>query len=215
MTGPQRLLTLLAVISAGVHLLAEYFGPPIVIYIFKPLTMLFIIAIAVTGIRRSRSFYAFIVLTGLLFSLAGDVFLMLPSNMFIQGLAGFLIGHIFYILAFSKGTRPRMNSLSWLPFLVYGTAIAGFMLPYLKEMTVPVLIYIFIILTMGWRAYERWAQFRTGEAGLAFIGAVLFIISDSALGINRFRLTFEPSALVVLITYYFAQWFIARSVSKA
>jgi len=203
----------LAVISACIHLLSEYFGPQILIYVFKPLTMIFIISIAIIGMRKNRSFYAYLILTGLAFSLAGDIFLMLPSNMFLQGLVSFLIGHVFYILAFSWGMRLNVKSFSWLPFLIYGLLISGYMLPSLKEMTVPVLIYIFIILAMGWRAYERWTQIRIRGAGLAFIGAILFIISDSALGINRFSSPFDLSALVVLSTYFSAQWFIAQSVS--
>ncbi|MCJ7682926.1 MAG: lysoplasmalogenase, partial [Desulfobacteraceae bacterium] len=198
MSRSQRILTLLAGISACIHLLSEYFGPQILIYVFKPLTMIFIISIAVIGISKNRSFYAFIILIGLLFSLAGDIFLMLPTNMFIQGLVSFLIGHIFYILAFSKSMRLNVKSFSWLSFLIYGLLISWYMLPSLKEMTVPVLIYIFIILAMGWRAYERWTQIRIRGAGLAFIGAILFIISDSALGINRFTLPFDLSALIVL-----------------
>ncbi|MBI4763489.1 MAG: hypothetical protein HY787_02635 [Deltaproteobacteria bacterium] len=40
----------------------------------------------------------------------------------------------------------------------------------------------------------------------------MFIASDTALGINRFRFPFEWSTLIVLGTYFPAQWFIARSV---
>jgi uncharacterized membrane protein YhhN len=214
MSKSQKILTLLAAISAFVHILSEYFGPQIVIYIFKPLTMIFIISIAIMGMRKNRSFYAYFILAGLAFSLAGDIFLMLPSNMFIQGLVSFLIGHILYILAFSWGMRSGLKSLSWIPYLAYGLLISLFMLPSLEDMTIPVLIYIIIILTMGWRAYERWTQTRIRGAGLAFIGAILFIISDSALGINRFTLPFELSALVVLGTYFIAQWLIARSINN-
>lgn len=214
MTKIQWILTISAGISACLHILSEYFGPQFFVYIFKPLTMIFIIGIACTGMKGNRSFYAYIILTGLIFSLAGDIFLMLPANMFIQGLVSFLIGHILYILAFSRGTKLRTKSLTWLPFLFYGVLIFGFMLPSLREMAIPVLIYILAILTMGWRAVERWAQTRTRESGLAFIGAILFIISDSALGVNRFSLPFDLSALVVMATYFSAQWCIARSVKK-
>ncbi len=207
-----RILTWLAAISAVVLILSETFDHPILIYVFKPLTMIFIAAGALPGIRRSPLFYGFCVLLGLLFSLIGDILLMLPSDLFIQGLVSFLIAHLFYILAFSKGLSLRLKNLSWLPFLFFGILIYGFMLPSLKEMTVPVLVYMLVILIMGWRAYERWSQRKTREAMSALIGAILFIVSDTALGINRFRLPFELSTLVVLGTYFPAQWFIARSV---
>ena len=213
MSKSQRFLSVLAGISAFVHVLSEYLGPQILIYIFKPLTMIFIISIAIIGMRKNRSFYAFLILAGLVFSLAGDIFLMLPSDMFMQGLVSFLIGHIFYILAFSWGMRSGIKSFSWIPYLVYGVLISWYMLPSLEAMTVPVLIYIIVILTMGWRAYERWTQTRIRGAGLAFIGAILFIVSDSALGINRFTLPFDLSTFVVLSSYFIAQWLFARSVS--
>ena len=76
----------------------------------------------------------------------------------------------------------------------------------------PVLAYIIVILFMGWRAWERWKQ--TGErlALLAFFGAILFIISDSVLAVNRFREHFETARALTLSTYFTAQWLIAFSI---
>lgn len=214
MSRSQLILTLSAVVSAAVLLLSETFGLRGMIYIFKTLTMVFIIALALIGMKGNRKFYGYFVLLGLLFSLMGDILLMLPSNLFVQGLVSFLIAHMFYIMAFSKDVNLRLKGLSWLPFLLFGILIYGFMLSSLKEMMIPVLAYMIVILIMGWRAYERWVQNKTRESKLALIGAVLFIISDSALGINRFRLPFEWSTLVVLGTYFPAQWFIALSVFR-
>jgi uncharacterized membrane protein YhhN len=212
MSSTKSILTWSAAVSAVVLLFSETFCIRVMVYIFKPLTMVFIIAMALTGLKGNRKFYGCFVLLGLLFSLLGDVLLMLPADLFVLGLVSFLIAHIFYIMAFSQGVDLRLNSLSWVPFLLFGVLIYGCMLPSLKEMTIPVLAYMVVILTMGWRAYERWGQNKTREAKRALIGAVLFIISDSALGINRFRFPFELSTLVVLGTYFPAQWFIAMSV---
>ena len=81
-------------------------------------------------------------------------------------------------------------------------------------MKAPVLVYIVVILVMGWRAWERWAGVRHRSALLAFFGAVLFIISDSVLGINRYRGHFEIARALNLSTYYAAQWLIALSIYK-
>ena len=40
-------LTLLAILSASLHIRAEYLGPRYHVYLFKPLTMVFILLIAV------------------------------------------------------------------------------------------------------------------------------------------------------------------------
>ncbi|MBI4763488.1 MAG: lysoplasmalogenase [Deltaproteobacteria bacterium] len=156
MSRSQLILTWSAAVSAAGLLFSETFGLRVLIYVFKPLTMVFIVAVALIGMKGDRKFYGTFVLLGLLFSLLGDILLMLPSNLFVQGLVSFLIAHLFYILAFSKGRNLRLKTLSWLPFLLLGVLIYGFMLPSLGEMTIPVLFYMIVILTMGWRAYTRW-----------------------------------------------------------
>jgi len=45
--------------------------------------------------------------------------------------------------------------------------------------------------------------------------AVLFVISDSALAINRFRGRYRSAQALILSTYFAAQWLIARSVPVA
>jgi len=47
---------------------------------------------------------------------------------------------------------------------------------------------------------------------LAAAGAVLFVLSDSALAWSRFRQPFAAAQLAVLGTYLPAQWLIALSV---
>ena len=45
--------------------------------------------------------YYYLLLVGLMFCLCGDVCLALPQDsMFVLGLVAFLVGHLFYILAF-------------------------------------------------------------------------------------------------------------------
>ena len=35
--------------------------------------------------------------------MAGDIFLMLPNDRFVAGLASFLVGHLAYVVAFTHG----------------------------------------------------------------------------------------------------------------
>lgn len=207
-------LTLLAIISASLHIRAEYRGPQYQIYLFKPLTMVFILLIAVVQAGQPDApLYKVAILAGLVFSLAGDVFLMLPSDRFIAGLVSFLIAHLLYITAFTSGTG---FGFSWrlLPCVIYGIAIFSILSPHLGKMQVPVVVYMVVILVMAWQAWERWSQ--TGQSGalLAFLGAVLFLISDSALAINRFRGGYQSAQALILSTYFAAQWLIALSVGQ-
>ena len=204
--------TLLALGSAIIHIRAEYLGPQYHVYLFKPLTMVFIILIGLLKMRENPSLYAYAIIVGLLCSVAGDVFLMLPSDQFVAGLVSFLVAHLFYIVAFSYNTRFRALSWSIVPFAIYGIVIFSILSAHLGEMKVPVLAYVVVILVMGWRAYERWVQTGQGAALLAFFGALLFIVSDSVLAINRFRGDFEIARALSLSTYFAAQWLIALSI---
>ena len=196
------------------HIRAEYLGPHYHIYLFKPLTMVFILLIAMSKARKAPVFYAYAIIGGLLCSMAGDIFLMLPSDQFIPGLVSFLVAHLFYIGAFTRGRRFRFSFWSLLPFVVYGILIFIFLSPGLKAMKLPVLAYIVVILMMGWQGWERWNDTGQRLALLAFFGTILFIISDSVLAINRFRQPFELARALTLSTYFTAQWMIAFSIKE-
>jgi uncharacterized membrane protein YhhN len=189
----------------------EYQGPAILIYIFKPLTMVFIISIAVLAKKPPNNRYKVAVIAGLLFSLMGDIFLMLPMDLFIAGLLSFLIAQLIYTYAFGSGRRFQFNFIIMLPFLIYGVLIYVILFPGLNGMEIPVAVYIVVILTMALTAWNQWSQKRTRWALLALIGAVLFVISDSILAINRFGEPFIAARALTLSTYYSAQWLISNS----
>jgi uncharacterized membrane protein YhhN len=204
------ILVLWVILSASIHIRAEYHGPRQYVYIFKPLTMVFILLIAILG-QAASPFYKYMILTGLVFSLAGDVFLMLPSDQFVAGLVAFLIAHLFYSAAFASEMSVLIG---WplIPFVIYGIVIYIILAPSLGKLKLPVLIYVVVILMMAWLAWERWNQ--TGQSGalLASIGAALFIISDTILAIDRFRGGVKLSRALNLTTYFAAQLLIAGSV---
>jgi len=206
------ILTLIAVCFALIHIRAEYLGPTYQIYIFKPLTMICIILIAVLNARRKLALYGIMIIAGLLCSLVGDIFLMLPAELFIAGLISFLVAHLFYIVAFIYGRPFQFSFWYLLPFLVYGVFIFIGLAPTLGKLKIPVLAYIIIILIMGWQAGERWRQLRHYTALLAFIGALLFIISDTVLAYNKFYEHLEFGRALNLGTYFLAQGLIAWSV---
>ncbi len=209
-----RVLTLLALVSAAIHIRAEYLGPLYIIYIFKPLTMIFILSTAILAARRNICFYTCAVIGGLLFSIAGDIFLMLPTDQFIAGLVSFLIAHLFYISAFSKGMKIRSSFFAAIVFILFGILIYSVLESYLGKMKLPVIAYVIVILVMGWRAWARYGQTRKRSALFAFLGAVLFIVSDSVLAFNRFREHFEIARALNLSTYFAAQWLMALSIWK-
>jgi uncharacterized membrane protein YhhN len=206
------LLTLLALGSAAIHIRAEYYGPRRHVYVFKPLTMVLIVLVALQAAEPVSSFYKAVILIALLFSMAGDIFLMLPTDRFVQGLVSFLIAHLFYIVAFAGESDYTVLAWTAIPLLVVGGVMLWLLWPTLGEMKPPVMVYMLVILAMGWQAINRWLETDQTGSGLAAFGALLFIASDSLLALNRFRKPFRASRLLVLSTYFSAQWLIALSV---
>jgi uncharacterized membrane protein YhhN len=207
-----RALSLLTLVSAALTVAAEYAGVRPAVYVFKPLTTILILLLAVTAPAKTGPFYQTAIIVGLVFSLAGDVFLMLPADLFVAGLASFLLAHCCYIAAFTSKTGLRSSALLALPFVIYVGAFFRLLLPHVGALRVPVIVYGLVLCAMAWRAGEAWRLGGEQRATWAFIGAVLFVISDSALAYNRFVSAFRSSSAVVLGTYFAAQWMIARSV---
>jgi uncharacterized membrane protein YhhN len=207
------LLILGTLVSGGLHIRAEYWGPRLHCYLFKPLTTTLILLLAWQQPNPITPFYRYAIVGGLALSLLGDVWLMLPTDRFLQGLVSFLLAHLFYIAAFAA--QSNFSSLwSLLPFLVYGVFILRWLWPTLGKLKGPVMLYMAVILIMGWQAWGQWQQTGQLRALWALCGALLFILSDSVLAFDHFRQRFPAARFVVLSTYYLAQLLIAASVGK-
>ncbi len=208
-------LTLMAIVSAIFHLRAEYLGPDWQIYVFKPLTMVIILLIAVRVEKPISSLYKRWITAALGLSLIGDVLLMLPADLFLPGLVVFLLAQVVYVAAFwLDSPHERGPKGAPIPYVFYGVIVFSLLLPGLNGMQIPVLFYVVVICLMGWLAFRRWWMLRNAAALLAAVGAACFIFSDTALAVNRFLQSFEAAPALVLISYYAAQWLLARSVES-
>lgn len=211
METPVLIISALAAISAFLAVRAEYLGPRTKVYLFKPLTVLLIILIALQQKNPTSQSYRIIIVAGLVFSLAGDIFLMLPRDRFIQGLFSFLLAHLCYIAAFITEGNRAVSTLILLPFLAFGALMLHALWPHLGKLRAPVVVYMLVILLMGWQAASRFLVTNQEGSLMAFMGALLFIASDSLLAVNRFKTGFRSAQALTLSTYFLAQWLIALS----
>ncbi len=207
-----NLLTVAALVSAGAYLWAASAGGEWQRYLLKPLTTLLILGIALSVVAPVSELYRWLVVAGLLFSMAGDIFLMLPHDLFVWGLVGFLIAHLLYIAAYCSRTGFRFTWWMLLPYLAYTLALLYFLWPTVGPMRIPVIVYGLVLMVMGWQAAEQWLALRDLSALLAMAGALLFMASDSVLAINKFRQPIANQTLIVMTTYWAAQLLIAWSV---
>jgi uncharacterized membrane protein YhhN len=203
-------------VSASLAVAAAWRRDRRTIYVFKPLTTLLILAATLGIFAPAAGPYRTLVLGGLALSLAGDVFLMLPGNRFIPGLASFLAAHIAYAWAFSLGVGFEPGQLPWLvPFAFFGIVVVLYLWRGLPDaaLKAAVVAYLLVIVVMAWRAAVRAQAPALAGSGLsAAAGACFFLASDSVLAVDRFRHPFRAAEPIVFATYWAAQLLIGLSV---
>ncbi len=178
------------------------------ILVFKLIPMILIIFLAFLSQSKNAIAYKTLVIIALIFCAFGDYTL----QWFIIGLSCFLVGHIFYIRAFLSSSEKITPLWMKLLLLIYGGSMMIWISITLYNsnqsiLSILVCAYIIVILTMGL------TSFKTGSI-YASIGAILFIISDSILAINKFISPIEYSHQLIMLTYYAAQIFIALSIAN-
>jgi uncharacterized membrane protein YhhN len=140
----------------------------------------------------------------------GDIFLMFREKYFMHGLIAFLISHFWYIGAFTLNNTPHSFLLCG-GFLILGSIIYKIISKNMTTLKIPVLIYTFTIAIMAWTAIELYLTTSSINYLYSAIGAILFMISDGVLAFNRFRQPIKQERIIVLSTYFMAQWLIAIS----
>lgn len=223
-------LIIIFAIIAGVEMSGEYLyhyhQQKVVLFASKPLLMPVLIGLLWVGTRFQTTFDK-LVLTGLIFGWLGDILLMFNDNdLFVFGLAAFLIGHIMYILAFANNIRKSgykasgMNRfiLALLP-LFYLVVLYGYLYPYIvnsetnKPFLIPVSVYAVTIVTMTLYALWRIGSSNRTSVALIITGAFVFIISDSLIAINKFVEPIPYANLFIMFTYCLAQlWIVTGSI---
>ena len=158
-----------------------------------------------TGVRDGHLLAAALAL-----SCVGDVLLHLGFRRYFGfGLGAFFFAHVAYILLFVRSwprpLRPRRLELLLVAAVIaYGVAVTGWLSSHLGGYSVPVIAYAIAITAMTVSAIL--AGFSTP---LVWMGAMLFVLSDSLIAAGRFRTAVPLAAYLIWPTYYLGQYGIA------
>ena len=150
-----------------------------------------------------------ILLTALFFSACGD--LLLAFDLFIYGVAAFLLAQLSYAIIFKSYWQGIYNrwQLSLL-LIIYMLVMVWLLIPNLGDLQLPVMAYFLAIATMGLLAVQSSLPMRW-----AVMGAVLFIISDSFIAINKFISPFPFESYWIMSSYYAAQFMLVTGFIKS
>ncbi|MEO7982700.1 MAG: lysoplasmalogenase [Bacteroidota bacterium] len=208
------LITLLADLT-GILLNNEWLQ-----YVSKPLIVPALIFYFLCLAEPRNYFSGKWIVFGLFFSWAGDVLLMFVTKneaFFLLGLASFLLAHIFYILFFQrviKQEKIKIKPLLVVIVVTYYAALIIWLYPNLLDMKVPVLVYGLVISTMFLLAMHMLFIGDKVAGKWMMAGALLFVLSDSTLAINKFYQPFEAAGIIIMLTYGFAQLFIVKGATS-
>ncbi len=203
---------LLLISASGLHLLSERKKNLPAIYLFKGLGTILITIYAALLSDFGNSYQLWIVI-GLIFSFFGDI-LLIKEEHFAFGLLSFLIAHIFYIVAFvsTQEINQTLYFPSLTPFVLFALCVGVLIYRNLGKLLIPVGLYIFVIVIMGWQSFNHFLTYHSIYSLVALIGACAFMLSDSLIAINRFRKRLKHERILIMGTYYFGQFLIALSI---
>ncbi len=207
-----------ALVCAAVAIAAQMAGLWALHAAAKPAT-----TIAIWGWARTREGDDFArrrwVQVGLALSLVGDVALMWPQG-FIPGLIAFLLAHLAYIVAFTRGVGFARRKLPFVAYAAWPPRCLVVLWPHIgAPLKLPVLAYVVCLACMAAQAAAWWMHERakpsplTRYAGRAALGGALFMVSDASLAINKFMQPLPAAPVIVLATYWLAQVLIASSLT--
>lgn len=202
----DRALLLLSAICGFSYLATQSFQPFPGSVLLKVMSVATLAAIAFRSPAPSK----LILGTALAFSSLGDALLDLdPGSYFIGGLLSFLAAHLIYIALFVRNRVRPLKPKGWQLAIVAGVLICNILLsqwmaPSLGALTGPVMFYVCVITVMVVSAIL--AGF---SKPWVCTGAILFLISDSILAVNKFKSPVPMAGYLIWATYYLAQFGIA------
>ena len=205
---------------SGVMLKLEW-----LVLLSKPLLMPALLIWAVAESRFQKNKLRFSITIALIFSFLGDTFLLFDANnelFFLLGLGSFLVAQTAYAFTFFKDIRkPTPFSLAYL-FVVIAFVLAYVSIFFynlfssLGGMAIPVFVYAIAVGSMGLMAALRFKSVSNKSFYLVLLGAVLFILSDTFIALDKFlfegQLPF--ASIIIMSTYIVAQFLIVKGLIR-
>ena len=171
-------------------------------YVCKPLATVAFLGVAIAilnadGVPQTWRIIAFV------FCLLGDVFLMLPSDAFVPGLASFAIAQICFAVSLLTqdvtSTRLVVGLVIVVPITIFlarrfvkSISTSGH-----KELVVPVVVYMMVIAAMAVSAIA-------GGTAIGIAGAAFFLLSDALIAEQRFVKERSWQPVGIMVTYHAA-----------
>lgn len=192
-------------------------------FLFKPIPVLGLILFLLLKIYSSPfvDVSLNLIIAALFFGLMGDIFL-LKKNLFIIGLAAFLVGHIFYIIVFFL----PYNTNSWI-LLLFIFSIGIFYYNYFNRsykkqggqnelLLYIIFFYVIILVLMIFHSlhFALFSKWKPLQLWMFLLAPVFFGVSDSLIGWYYFIRKKNWMKVIISLFYYSAQGLFAYGANR-
>ncbi|XOV93147.1 MAG: lysoplasmalogenase [Bacteroidota bacterium] len=210
-----RILLLIYLLVGTVNVVGQFLGSSELNEYTKPLLMPLLIYYLYRFAEGHITLPRILLAVALIFSWGGDLLLMgSGDSYFLGGLVSFLIAQIFYAVTLFKSAdhKPKIRFLYLIPLIVYGAGLLTVLLPEAGEMGPGIIVYAIGILTMVFMASIRHGYTNKGSYISVLIGALLFVLSDSMIALDKFYSPIDYARVLIMSTYIVAQLLLVRGI---
>ncbi len=196
--------------SGWLYVDASYRGPAWQRWLFKPITLLLLLLLAWQAPMLNTLSY--LVLAGVLVSMAGDALTLLPTQRLLYALSAFFLSHLLYTIWFAS----QMSFAFWWPvplvLALFGILLLAVLWSQLEALRLPVCAFVGITLIMVWLAADLYFARPTDTRFSAFVGTVLLLLSDSTGLFSHFRRRFPADRAIIAAGYFAGHFLIVRAL---
>jgi uncharacterized membrane protein YhhN len=233
-----KIIRSVLIVVALVEFYAEFIHHKDLVFFTKPLMLPLIAAYFFFSIQKQWNKIHTLMMFAFLFSWFGDVSLMLTPEtitdtelmgipkskyFFLAGVGSFFVTQILFINAFRKTVSAANTTLSkflYLPFVLYWITMLAIVLPPLRAnaeksvAAVPIIFYAAVLISMAATALSRYGKTNSRSFWLTFIGACIFVVSDSLIAVNFLALPVPSyyAGFSIITTYVLAEYLIAEGI---
>ncbi len=175
-------------------------------YVCKPATLAALLVAAsaldpATDAHTRRVWFV----VALVCCLTGDVLLMLPNDLFVPGLAAFLVGHVFYLVGFwTHGPGSTSFAISAVIVVIGVAPVGARIMAAIVRAREPVGLRMAVGAYMAVISGMLATALASGDVA-AGLGALLFVASDSMIAWDRFVRRFAWAPVAIMVTYHLGQ----------
>ncbi|MBP2168705.1 putative membrane protein YhhN [Erwinia toletana] len=205
------LWSFLAVLFSGwLYVDASYRGPQWQRWVFKPVTLLLLLAWAWQAPVLSSAEY--LILFGLLATLIGDALTLLPQQRMLYAIGAFFLSHLLYTISFAGHMTLAFFWPIPLTLVIVGALLIAAIWTRLEELRWPICTFIGMTLVMVWLTAEQYYFSPTDYSFSLLAGTLFLLLANIVWFLSHYRRRFNADRAIVAASYFLGHFLIVRSL---